>query len=89
MRWLVGLCVTGRGAVAVLTLLFLAFGVWSASNAPLDVFPDFVPSQVEVQTEAPGFSSDQVEQLVTKPLENQLDGAQGLAAIRSESTPLE
>ncbi len=87
MRWIVGLCVTGRGTVAILTLLALAFGVWSALNAPLDVFPDFVPSQVTVQTEAPGFSSEQVEQLVTKPIENLLNGAPGLAAIRSESTP--
>src|SRR5689334_18357298 len=87
MRWLVGLCVSARGAVAVLTLLALAFGIWTASKAPLDVFPDFVPSQVTVQTEAPGFSSEQVEQLVTKPIENLLNGAPGLAAIRSESTP--
>ncbi len=87
MRWIVGLCVNARGTIAVLTLLALVFGVWSAANAPLDVFPDFVPSQVTVQTEAPGFSAEQVEQLVTKPIENLLNGAQGLAAIRSDSTP--
>jgi CzcA family heavy metal efflux pump len=87
MRWLVGLCVRFRGAVATLTLIALALGIWAASSAPLDVFPEFVPSTVDIQTEAPGFTSQQVEQLVTKPIENAVNGATGLATIRSESIP--
>src|SRR5271156_4826177 len=87
MRWLVDLCVRYRGAVATLTLIALALGIWAASSAPLDVFPEFVPSTVDIQTEAPGFTAQQVEQLVTKPIENAVNGATGLATIRSQSIP--
>jgi len=87
MLWLVGLCVRFRGAVATLTLVALALGLWAASSAPLDVFPEFVPSAVDIQTEAPGFTAQQVEQLVTKRIENAVNGATGLASIRSESIP--
>ena len=87
MRWLVDLCVRFRGAVATLTLIALALGIWATRTAPLDVFPEFVPSTVDIQTEAPGFTAQQVEQLVTKPIENAVNGATGLATIRSESIP--
>ena len=56
-------------------------------HAPLDVFPEFVPSQVDIQTEAPGFAPQQVEELVTKQVENAVNGAPGLATLRSESIP--
>ena len=87
MRWLVDLCVRYSGTVATLTLIALLAGLWAARSAPLDVFPDFVPSTVDIQTEAPGFTAQQVEQLVTKPIENAVNGANGLATIRSESIP--
>ena len=87
MRWLVDLCVRHRGAVATLTLLMLVLGIWAARRSPLDVFPEFVPSTVDIQTEAPGFTTQQMEQLVTKPVENAVNGATGLASIRSESIP--
>src|SRR5215469_2134368 len=87
MRWLVELCVRYAGAVATLTLIVLLAGFWAASNAPLDVFPEFVPSTVDIQTEAPGFTVEQVERLVTKPIENTVNGATGLATIRSQSIP--
>ena len=87
MQWLVGLCVRQRGAVAALSALALVLGVWGAIQAPLDVFPEFVPSQVDIQTEAPGFAPQQVEELVTKQIENAVNGAAGLATLRSESIP--
>ncbi len=87
MRWLVELCVRYAGAMATLTLIALLAGFWAARNAPLDVFPEFVPSTVDIQTEAPGFTAQQVEQLVTKPIENAVNGATGLATIRSQSIP--
>jgi CzcA family heavy metal efflux pump len=68
-------------------LIALLAGLWAVRDAPLDVFPDFVPSTVDIQTEAPGFTAQQVEQLVTKPIENAVNGATGLATIRSESIP--
>ena len=87
MRWLVGLCVRHAGTIATLTLIVLVLGLWTTRNAPLDVFPDFVPSTVDIQTEAPGLTAQQVEQLVTKPIENAVNGAPGLATLRSESIP--
>jgi CzcA family heavy metal efflux pump len=87
MRWLVGLCVRYAGTLATLTLIALLAGLWATRSAPLDVFPDFVPSTVDIQTEAPGLTAQQVEQLVTKPIENAVNGAPGLATLRSESIP--
>jgi len=87
MRALLSLCTRHYGAVAALSLLALLLGTYGALHAPLDVFPEFVPSTVDVQTEAPGFAPQQVEQLVTKPIENALNGATGLATLRSESIP--
>ena len=87
MRALVSICVRHYGAVTTLTLLALLIGSWQALRSPLDVFPDFVPSQVDIQTEAPGFAPQQVEELVTKQVENAVNGAAGLATLRSESIP--
>src|ERR1700677_1490303 len=87
MRALVSLCVRRFGAVTALTLVALVLGVWGALKSPLDVFPEFVPSQVDIQTEAPGFAPQQVEELVTKQVENAVNGASGLATMRSESIP--
>ncbi|MBV8496438.1 MAG: efflux RND transporter permease subunit, partial [Gammaproteobacteria bacterium] len=87
MRALVALCVRHSGAVTALTVLALVLGGSVALRAPLDVFPEFVPSQVDIQTEAPGFAPQQVEELVTKPIENAVNGAAGLATMRSQSIP--
>jgi CzcA family heavy metal efflux pump len=87
MRALVALCVRHYGALTALTLFALVLGSWSALRSPLDVFPEFVPSQVDIQTEAPGFAPQQVEELVTKQVENAVNGAAGLATLRSESIP--
>src|SRR5579864_5577184 len=87
MRRLVALCVRHFGSVTALTLVALVLGTWGALHSSLDVFPEFVPSQVEIQTEAPGFAPEQVEELVTRPVENAVNGASGLATLRSESTP--
>src|SRR3984893_3099708 len=87
MRGLVSLCVRHFGSVTALSLLALLLGCWGVMQAPLDVFPEFVPSQVDIQTEAPGFAPEQVEELVTKRIESAVNGAAGLATLRSESIP--
>jgi CzcA family heavy metal efflux pump len=87
MRALVSVCVRHYGAITTLTLLALVLGSWQALHSSLDVFPEFVPSQVDIQTEAPGFAPQQVEELVTKQVENAVNGAAGLATLRSESIP--
>jgi CzcA family heavy metal efflux pump len=87
MRALVALCVKHYGTVSALALLAFVLGLWGALRSPLDVFPEFVPSQVDIQTEAPGFAPQQVEALVTRQVENAVNGAAGLATLRSESIP--
>ncbi|HEX3365317.1 efflux RND transporter permease subunit [Phenylobacterium sp.] len=67
-------------------VLLLIYGGIVLGRAKLDVFPDFVPAQVEVQTNAPGLTAEQVEKLVTRPVEQAISGSAGVASIRSEST---
>lgn len=87
MEWLISLCVRRRIAVAILTVLALAVDVWGAWNAQLDVFPAFAPSQLTVFTVADGFTAEQIEQLITQPIEKTINGASGVATARSESIP--
>ena len=68
---------------AAIALLFI--GINASKNAPLDVFPEFAPPLVEVQTEAPGLSTEEVDSLVTVPLENSLNGVPFLKTLRSKS----
>lgn len=74
-----------RGVVISLACLLLTYGVWVATHAKLDVFPDFVPPQVTVQTEAPGLAPEQVETLVTRPIENAINGLGNQESLRSET----
>ena len=65
----------------------MGYGIYVSANAKLDVFPNFVPPEVTVQTEAPGLSPEQVESLVTQPIENTINGLGSLESLRSESIP--
>src|SRR5882757_9697778 len=82
---LVQLSLRHRGIVIALAAALLVWGSYVASQAPLDVFPEFVQPQVTVQTEAPGLAAEQVEVLVTRPVENAVNGASDLESVRSES----
>jgi CzcA family heavy metal efflux pump len=75
------------GVVVALAATVVVYGLYTLSRANLDVFPEFSPSQVVLQIEAPGLSSEQVETLVTQPIENALAGVPGLDGIRSQSIP--
>src|ERR1700731_957579 len=72
--------------VTALSVLIALLGADALLNARLDVFPDFAPPHVLVQTEAPGLDAAQVESLVTRPLEGLLAGAENVAAVRSTSS---
>jgi CzcA family heavy metal efflux pump len=85
LRRLVELSLGSRGVVITLAVGLILYGLYVAKNAKLDVFPDFVQPQVTVQTEAPGLAPEQVEALVTRPVEGALSGAGDLDSIRSES----
>ena len=85
MTWLISTSLKFRVIVLALCVVLLVFGFRSISTSPLDVFPEFAPPKVEVQTEAPGLSTEEVESLVTMPLENALNGTPGMKTIRSKS----
>jgi CzcA family heavy metal efflux pump len=66
----------------------MALGYLQLRDAPVDVLPEFTPPYVEVQTEALGLSAEEVEQLVTVPLEaDLLNGTKGVTVLRSQSVP--
>src|SRR3954462_15182486 len=74
-----------RGIFIALSCLLVGYGVFNLSRARYDVFPEFAPPQVSINTEAPGLSPEQVETLVTQPVENSLEGIPGVESIRSDS----
>src|SRR5262249_37146875 len=65
--------------------LLVGYGVFVTAHAKLDVFPEFAPPQVVILTEAPGLSPEEVEALVTTPIESVVNGVGNLQAIRSQS----
>src|SRR6266849_5214440 len=67
-----------RGIAISLACALLVYGIVSLSRVPYDVFPEFAPPQVSIQTEAPGLSPEQVEVLVTQPIENAINGVAGI-----------
>jgi CzcA family heavy metal efflux pump len=73
------------GVVIALAALILFYGIFRFATAGLDIFPEFSPKQVVIQTETPGFSAEQVEVLVTRPIEMSISGLIGLDTVRSES----
>ncbi|MBI3249884.1 MAG: efflux RND transporter permease subunit [Deltaproteobacteria bacterium] len=74
-----------RVIVLSLAALLLVIGLVAAARSPLDIFPEFSPPRVVVQTEAPGLSAEEVEALVTTPLERALNGTRLLTTLRSSS----
>jgi CzcA family heavy metal efflux pump len=87
MRWIVKTSLRYRYIVAGLAFVLLYFGVASLGQQKLDVFPEFAPVSVEIQTSCLGLSPAEVEQLTTIPLENALHGVPGVYDIRSGSEP--
>jgi CzcA family heavy metal efflux pump len=85
MRWIVGSSLRFRWLVLFAAGALMVFGIGETRNADVDVFPEFAPPMVEIQTIAVGNSSEQVEELITVPLENQLNGIPGLEEMRSKS----
>jgi len=88
MRRLLELSLNFRVLVAGVAATVLVLAVVQLPSAPVDELPEFAPPQVEIQTEALGLSAQEVEQLITVPIEHDLlNGLAWLDQIRSESTP--
>jgi CzcA family heavy metal efflux pump len=85
MRALIAAALRLRLPVVALSVILMIVGIRAANNAPFDVFPEFAPPLVEIQTEAPGLSSADVEALISVPLEAAMNGVPGLDVLRSKS----
>ena len=85
MRWLVTTSLRLRVVVVALMVMILIVGIGIIRETPLDVFPEFAPPYVEIQTEVPGLSTAEVEALVTVPIENALNGTPWVQTSRSKS----
>jgi Cu/Ag efflux pump CusA len=74
-----------KGIIIALAAVFLGYSLYSLTNAKYDVFPEFAPPEVTIHAEAPGLSPEQVEVLVTRPVESAIKGVQGIVSMRSTS----
>ncbi len=85
MNWLVSTSLKLRFIVLALAIVLMVVGWRTVRDTPLDVFPEFAPPLVEIQTEAPGLSTAEVESLITTPIENAVNGTPKLKTLRSKS----
>jgi CzcA family heavy metal efflux pump len=87
MRWIVAASLRYRYLIVFMAVVLMVFGISRLKNSAVDVFPEFAPPKVEVQTLSTGLSASAVEELVTVPLEQALYGVPGLDVMRSRSVP--
>jgi CzcA family heavy metal efflux pump len=81
LRWVID----RRWLVVIATVIITLWTIYVIPQMQLDVFPPFAPPQVEIQTEAPGLAPEEVESLVTLPIESAINGTPGVTAVRSSS----
>jgi CzcA family heavy metal efflux pump len=87
MRRIVRFSLRFRFLVIAAAVGMMVVGLTRLQNVPVDVFPEFAPPRVEVQTIAVGMSTEEVESLITVPLEQALAGVEGIDTLRSKSVP--
>ena len=87
MSALVRFSIRFSGVIIGIASLMVMYGIYSLTRSNLDVFPEFSPTQLIIQTEAPGLSTDLVESLVSQPIENSISGTVGVELMRSQSIP--
>jgi CzcA family heavy metal efflux pump len=85
MRWVVGSSLKFRFLVVAVAAAMVLLGAGQLGQLPVDVFPEFAPPRVEIQTACVGLSASEVEALVTTPIEETLNGLPGLDTLRSKS----
>jgi HME family heavy-metal exporter len=85
MNWLIRFSLHHRLVVVSLALIALILGIRTMIGLPIDIFPNLTRPRVTVMTECPGFSPEEVETLVTFPMETAFNGATGVEAVRSSS----
>src|SRR4051795_12531262 len=85
MRWIIGSSLKFRFVVVAAAAALVFFGVQQLHHEKVDVFPEFAPTRVEIQTACLGLSASEVEELVSVPLEDALNGVPGVDVVRSQS----
>ena len=83
VNWLIRWSLTNRLAVLVLSLLMMAAGAYFTATMPVDVFPDLSAPTVTVIVEGHGMATEEMETLVTFPVETAVNGATGVRRVRS------
>ena len=87
LRWIIKSSLKFRFLVIAIAVGLMYFGIGQLQKMPVDVFPEFAPPMVEVQTICLGLAPEEVESLVTVPLEQILAGVPGMTVMRSKSVP--
>ena len=85
-KWLLESSLANRLLVIIASLVLMGYGAWTLSRTPVDVFPDLNKPTVTVMTEAGGMAPEEVEQLITFPLETTMNGLPGVESVRSVSS---
>jgi HME family heavy-metal exporter len=85
-KWLLSSSLSNRLLVLIASVVLMAYGAWTLSRTPVDVFPDLNKPTVTVMTEAGGMAAEEVEQLITFPLETTMNGLPGVETVRSVSS---
>src|SRR5207302_7648411 len=85
VRLIIGASLSFRFLTLGIATALLVFGSQQLRKMPVDVFPEFAPPKVEVQTEGPGMTSTELEELISIPMEDQLRGVPGVESVRSAS----
>ena len=83
MRWLIGISLRFRTIVVALACAVMLLGSLQLGSASVDVFPEFAPPRVEIQTACLGLTAEEVEQLVSVPIEASVGGMPGLDEVRA------
>ena len=85
-KWLLDNSLANRLLVIIASLVLMGYGAYTLTRTPVDVFPDLNKPTVTIMTEAGGMAAEEVEQLITFPLETTMNGLPGVESVRSVSS---